>query len=434
MRGMGLTAVVSASRAECGGVDIFQVQNAAVAGHQDHGVALLQTGGAFRNDDLAAADDDRDENAPAQPQVPEGDAQIAGGVVGLELHGLCLTVRNAVQRGHHGPFGILHAPDQPENLVGGGQLGRDHRLHPGRAGDGGVILPVGLGNHLGDAALVGVEGDDQVVLVPVGEGHEGVAGRHVLFHQQLRVRAVAVDDQTAGHLLRQLPAPVLALLHHLAAHAEPLQDAQQVVGDPAAAKDEDGAQLVLVPAQQLEKLIDAGGGAGQVDLVPLLQHKGSVRDIDLAGPLHRAQQQREVLQFGGEGGQGPAGHKVRLLDVEGDDLHLPPGEGVDVGCAGEAQQTGDLHRSGLLRIDQQINAQVRFQIFQVSGVFGAAHPGHGAAHAQPVGAMTAQQVIFIGIGGGDDHVRIPGARLQQDRPGGAVALDAHDVYLVGGPV
>ena len=69
---------------------------------------------------------------------------------------------------------------------------------------------------------MGIEGDDEVVLVPVGEGDKGVAGSHALLGEQLRVGAVAVDDEAVREILRQLAAAHLTFVHHLTAHAQPL--------------------------------------------------------------------------------------------------------------------------------------------------------------------------------------------------------------------
>ena len=73
---------------------------------------------------------------------------------------------------------------------------------------------------------MGVEGDDEVVLIPVSEGHEGVVGGHALLGEQLGIRAVAMDDQTPGEGLGQLAAAELIALHHLAVHAQMGEDIQ----------------------------------------------------------------------------------------------------------------------------------------------------------------------------------------------------------------
>ena len=144
---------------------------------------------------------------------------------------------------------------------------------------------------------MGVKGDDEVVLIPVCEGHKGVAGRHALLGEQLRVGAVPVDDQGPGELLRQLPAALLPLFHHLAAHAQPLQLDQQVEGDAPAADDKYVPDAVGLAAQQLEKLVDAAGRARNGYPVPRADEGGAVGDKHLVPSLHGAQQHGQILDF-----------------------------------------------------------------------------------------------------------------------------------------
>ena len=416
------------------GIDVVEVQNPAVPGDDDDVVLLLQAGGTLGDDDLLPPDNDGDQYTLAQPQVLQRHPQMPGGGRYDELHGLRPAPGDAVQGVHHRAFGVLQAPDEPQDKSGGGQLGGHHRLHPGGPGDGGIVLPAGLGHHLGHPRLVGVEGNDEVVLVPVGEGHKGVAGGHPLLGEQLRVGAVPVDDQGVGKFLRQLPAPGFSPLHHLAAHAQPLQLDQQVEGDAPAADDEHVSDAVGLAAQQLEELVDAAGGTRHGHPVPRADEGRAVGDEHLVLPLHGAQQQGQALNLGGQGGQGAARQEVPLLDGEGHQLHPAPGKGVDVGGGGEAQQPGDLDGGGELRVDEHGDAEVALQGVQIADVLGAPHPGHGIGHPQPVADVAAQQVDFVGVGGGDEHVGLLGPRLQQHLPGDAVSFQAHHVQLVGQPV
>ena len=67
--------------------------------------------------------------------------------------GLRPALRDAVQGGHRAALGVLQAPDHPQDLPRRGELGGDDGLHPGGVGDGGVVLPVGFGHHLGHPAF-----------------------------------------------------------------------------------------------------------------------------------------------------------------------------------------------------------------------------------------------------------------------------------------
>ena len=57
---------------------------------------------------------------------------------------------------HHAALGVLHAADQVQDLGGGDLFGGDDAVQTAGAGDGGVILPVALGNDLAHALLGGV--------------------------------------------------------------------------------------------------------------------------------------------------------------------------------------------------------------------------------------------------------------------------------------
>ena len=116
-----------------------------------------------------------------------------GGVVPEEeLGGLGVGVGDLVEGGHDAAAFVLQAPDQPEDAGHGDELGGHHAVQARSLDDGGVVHPVALGDDLADALLLGVEGGDEVVLVPAGQGDEGVVVGEMLGGQQLLIRAVAV--------------------------------------------------------------------------------------------------------------------------------------------------------------------------------------------------------------------------------------------------
>lgn len=59
-------------------------------------------------------------------------------------------------------------------------LGEMMLIQTNGLGDTVVVLPVGFGDDFGKAQLGGVQGDDEVVFIPVGESHEGITGGEVL--------------------------------------------------------------------------------------------------------------------------------------------------------------------------------------------------------------------------------------------------------------
>ena len=240
-----------------------------------------------------------------------------------------------------------------------------------------------------------------------------------------------MENEGVGEPLGQLSAPGLVFLHHLALDAQLLQLLEQVVGDPSAANDEGGADPVAVAAQYLEELAYPAGGAGHIDLIPHLRDEGAVGNHHLCTALHGAEEDGQILDLGGQVGQGLIGHMVPGLDVERDDLRLALGKGVHVGGVGQANHPGDVHGGGGLGVDELGDAQVPAQVVQIGQVVPVAHPGHGVGHAQALGGVTAQQVDFVRAGGGDDNVRILSPCVLQHGAGGTTALDAHHVQLVG---
>ena len=123
----------------------------------------------------------------------------------------------------------LHSPYNLEDLIGGDKLGRDDAVQSDSPGDTGVVLAVGFGHHLGDPLLQGIERDDEIVLVAVGEGDEGIGGPDILRLQQLLIRSVPADDHGAGEHLAQMAAALHTPFHDLYAHAKVLQHGGEIV-------------------------------------------------------------------------------------------------------------------------------------------------------------------------------------------------------------
>ena len=210
-------------------------------------------------------------------------------------------------------------------------------------------------------------------------------------------------------------------------HVHALQDGGQVVGDAPAAHDEHILHLGGVPSQQLEELAHADGLADEVELVPRLGRVPPVGDDDLIAPLRGAEEDGQLLDPVIQLRQGVAADEVVLLHPKADKLHPAPVEGLDIGRRGEAQQPGDLHRRGVLGVDDHVDAQFLFEDGELHRVLHVAHPGDGVLGAQPLGGEAADHVYLVQAGGGDDDVGGVDAGLPQCHNRRAVALDAQDV-------
>ena len=280
--------------------------------------------------------------------------------------------------------------------------------------------------------MLGVQGGDEIVLVPVGEGDEGVGGGEILRLQQLLVGAVSADDGGVGELLAEQAAAVHPLLHELHRQIHLDQQRGEVLGDAPAADEEDRPDLGDVPAQQPEELAQPHRLTDDVQGISRQRDEAAVGDVDLIAPLGGAEQDREVFQLAGLLGQGAAAQEIPLLEQEAHHLHPPPVKRLDGGGVGEAEQPGDLGRGGQLRVDDHVDAQVLFQRLQVGGVVQIADPRDGVVGAQPLGGEAADHVHLVLAGGGDDHVCRLHPGLLQRADGGTVAVDAHDVQRLRG--
>ena len=76
-------------------------------------------------------------------------------------------------------------------------------------------------------------------------------------------------------------------------------------------------------------------------------------------------------------------------------------EGLDIGGGGEAQQPGDLHSGGILRIDDHVDAQVPLQLRQARGVLLVPDPGDGA---QDIDKQQDQQTDAEENAGNGHHI------------------------------
>ena len=92
-----------------------------------------------------------------------------------------------------------------------------------------------LGQHLAHAGPLGAEGHEQVLLVPVCQGHKGVCREYALLPQEVVVRAVPLDYESIRQLCREGDALLVVHLHDLRLDAPLFKLPHQVHSRAAAA-------------------------------------------------------------------------------------------------------------------------------------------------------------------------------------------------------
>ena len=224
----------------------------------------------------------------------------------------------------------------------------------------------------------------------------------------------------------------LAEFYDLDLHLHLLQQDGQIQRDLTAAHEKDPPHLGGVAAQKAEELIQAGGTADEVEIIPCLGDKGAVGDDDLAVPVYGAEQEGELFDLAGQVLKRIAHQKVFLHQAEAHQLHPAPTEGLDIGGGGEAQQPGDLHSGGILRIDDHVDAQVPLQLRQARGVLLVPDPGDGVAGAHFFGCEAADHVDLIGAGGSDQQIGVLCPSFPKDGGRDTISLDGHHIQRVRG--
>jgi len=411
--------------------DVVQLQHLAAGGDDDDPVARLHGGGALGDDDLAVPDDNGNQHIVFQPQIPQGDAGVLGGGGDGEFHGLRRAVSDAVQGVHHAALRVFHTAHHMQDAGSGDGLGGDDTVQTHGPGDSGIIFSAAFGDDLGELLLLGILGDDEVVLVPVGQGHKAVIIGHGFRLQQFLVGTVSADGHHIGEALAQGAAAFRVLLDDFDGDAKIIQSGQQIAGDLAAAQNKGLLHLGGVAAQNTEKLVQTVGAADEVELIPRLRDKGALGDGQLTVSLGGTEQQGQLFYVVPQRIQRLADEEVPLLQAEAHQLHLAAAEALDVGGGGEAQQAGDLDGGGAFGIDDQIDLQVLAQLGHGAGIFRVADAGDGVFGTQIFGQQTADHVHLVRAGGGHQQIGAVHTRFQQGGGGDAVAMYDHQVQCVG---
>ena len=362
-------------------------------------------------------------------QLAQGHAGGGADFVDGELQRLDPVVQNAVEGLDVAARLVLQRADVLDDEVAGHILGVDDAAQVKAVQDIVELQPVDLGHPLGVRVVAGKEGQQDVLLVHVGQGHKGFGRSQPLAEQEAAVGAVLAEDLRRRQLFGQI----------VAAGEVPLDDPhldlvfQQVLaeieGDGAAAHDHGVFDRGGGDAQPGKKLLGLVRGGQEGDQVPAAQHKAAVGDGDRLAALDRADQDI-AAHPGGDVADGHPVQAVGLGQRKLDQLHPPAGKGVDLGRAGEAQQPRNLGRGGHLGVDDGRDAGLLADEIQLVAVGRVAHPGDGVAAARLFGKHAAQQVQLVRAGNGDEHVGVLDAGFGQGGDGSAVAHHAQHIVAL----
>ena len=247
--------------------------------------------------------------------------------------------------------------------------------------------------------------------------------------EQFAVGAVAHDHQSLWQQLPHTDTALLVPVDDLHIHSHLDQFGSQIIADLAGAHDDDrigpGPEHPQVP----EKLLQLAGRRGEVDLVAGTQLEVAGGDDGLLLSGHGADQDPDLEAAV----QVRKTHSVQLAVLRQAVLHqLQPalGKGLQLHGGWEAEHTGDLTGSGLLRVDGHGEAQLRAHEAQLLFILRIADAGNGVVHAQLLGHKAGQNVDLVAGGGGNQQIGMSHVRLLLHLVAGAVAAYPHDVVYI----
>ena len=265
----------------------------------------------------------------------------------------------------------------------------------------------------------------QVILIAVGDRHEGIGIEDALLLQQGVVRAVTQDDHRLRDLGGEDAAALGIFFHNTHAAARVLQLPRQIHGGTAAA--EDGYVLHLVPrsAHVAQHLLQLFVAAYHVEVVAAGGDIFAVGDEILAVALGGAEQYLRLtlaLLF-----QRLAANGILLCQLHADHGDQTAGERLGNEGGGEREDVGDLAGGGKVGVNDHVEANFPLQHLSVAAIVRVADTGHRVAGAQLLGDEAAHQIRLIVVGDSNHQIGVSCACVDEDGDGCAVALQTHDV-------
>ena len=246
----------------------------------------------------------------------------------------------------------------------------------------------------------------------------------VLVHQQLDVRAVAVNHPSARQLARELVVAAAVPLQHRHGDLVGLERARHLEPDAPATDDEHLPGRCRRPAHEHEDVRDHVPTAHDVHVVLGGQHgvlRGhdetlAPRDADDAegrGGLDRAEVAESTV------------HDRRLgTDLDAEKLDAAVGEVGHLGGSGGLDDAQDLAGDDLCRIDQEVDAEhLAAGEYRVLAELDVADPGDLGRHAVLVRDRAGHDVDLVHVRHRDHHRGVPNAGLFEGAGRRAVRLD-----------
>ena len=106
------------------------------------------------------------------------------------------------------------------------------------------------------------------------------------------------------------------------------------------------------------------------------------------------------------------------------------GKSIDLNCGRELEDPGDLSCTGQLRVDDHGKPQFFPQKSNLIIVDWIADTGDGLTMSRLFRNDTAQKILLIGSGHGDQQIRMVNAGLRQCLKADTIAHDAHGIQII----
>ena len=187
----------------------------------------------------------------------------------MELDGLHAVIEQMIERLDVAADGVLARAHIGDDRLRRDVLGIDDAAQLQTLDDVVERDAVDLGDRLEAGHALGVEREQDVLLVEARQRHKRLRRADALLLEQLLVAAVAADDHGLGQQRAQLLAALAVRLDDLDLHVLLEQQLRQIIGGLAAADDHTAAHGLAAHVDALEDAVHVARGGDDHDLVAL---------------------------------------------------------------------------------------------------------------------------------------------------------------------